>query len=136
MKRGTILYVMVGSVTHSRDMESWNGGGRQMNSIISSSGGGATDIRLTSAGEGSTDWRTGLESRIMVAGGGGASGNQYSQIGGAGGALIGLNGINNTATGGTQTSGGSTRNGVDGGFGYGSYTLTHDGGGEIGRAHV
>ena len=138
------LYVYVGS--HPEDLQTaggYNGGG----SITSgqqgygNGGGGATDIRLT-GGEWDND--TGLNSRIMVAAGGG-SGNKRGEgygegAGGAGGTIYGGNGYSFNATngygygksqGGTQTSGGiysfTTENGgtyVSGSFGKGGGTET------------
>lgn len=131
----------------------YNGGGSAI--YNGGSGGGATDIRYfgdytpTSA---DLVWNSdiGLNSRIMVAAGGGGAGEYTSdEIGGAGGRLIGLSGGNYSVDlaggglGGTQVSGGragyaeSTDNlGSDGAFGIGGngsyYDITGSGGGGAG----
>lgn len=92
----------------------WNGGGICYGGA--SGGGGATDIRMNG---GSWNDAVGLRSRIMVAGGGGGS-NDY-QDGGYGGGVIGGIGMcssGTTATGGTQTSGGTGW--LNGAFGIGA----------------
>ncbi|MCC0642105.1 MULTISPECIES: glycine rich domain-containing protein [unclassified Clostridioides] len=97
----------------------YNGGGKGNgigNSAFkwSSFGGGATDIRLP---HGSTPWNDskGLLSRILVAGGGGATkadvsnASQRSYLGGNGGGIIGGRGFSNDgnfSSGGTQYEGG------------------------------
>ena len=124
----------------------FNGGGKVIhtdthwsNSEIGTSGGGATDIRLTNG-----DWDNfnSLKSRIMVAAGGGGAGYNIgvSYFPGAAGGLSGQDAYGSrmwtfAGTGGTQTSGGK---GYDsdkytetkglfgkGGTGHGNY----DGGG-------
>ena len=144
------IYIYVGAVGQSVTSTvgtniSYNGGGSTYN--FGGAGGGATDIRYFSTTPTSSDlnWDStnGLNSRIMVAGGGGGANNRGEGYGdghgGIGGGLIGgipesLNHTNGYGyvlpTGGTQTSGGTTT-GVgnlssyskSGGFGYGA---THD----------
>jgi hypothetical protein len=80
----------------------WNGGGETQSAGNSAPGGGASDIRVG----GQT-----LNDRVIVAGGAGGCGWQYSK-GGDGGGLTGSNGtsLNNTGTGamgGTQLAGGA-----------------------------
>jgi hypothetical protein len=80
LTQGQVLYVCVGQqgpADKSADI-SWNGGGASPaqwdeDKHHGGAGGGASDIRLVSAGTGSTDWRTGLASRIVVAAGGGGA---------------------------------------------------------------
>ena len=115
LNNGDKLYTYVGSSS------GYNGGGTGYCSTAN--GGGATDIRyFGSTTPSSTDlvWNStlGLNSRIMVAGGGG--GNYESFAGGRfmvgyGGNLVGQTYIDNnyssyTATGGSQTSGGVVTN--------------------------
>lgn len=89
----------------------WNGGGSANNvNSGAGSGGGATDIRLTSGNWNNTN---SLRSRIMVAGAGGGGG-RFTAKGGDGGGLVGQNG--DGATGGTQTTGGTS----NGKFGIGA----------------
>ena len=88
----------------------WNGGGDGANRYDARSGGGASDIRLTSGAWNNID---SLRSRIMVAGGGGGeallntNGNAYIGGGGLSGAdgsfLSGAGGVI-TGKGGTQTA--------------------------------
>jgi hypothetical protein len=73
LKHGQKIYVYVGESNASRYNKpdgygAFNGGGRTGNDTNSGTGGGATDFRLVNG-----DWRSvaGLNSRIMVAGGGG-----------------------------------------------------------------
>lgn len=119
----------------------FNGGGLGGNSTDGeySSGGGATDIRLTS---GSWDNSKSLASRIMVAGGGGG-GEYYGKANVSGGNAGGLVGTEGTAykaktsavahdapLPGTQTAGGAGARGVaslSGGFGYGGKATTRYG---------
>lgn len=119
LEQGETLYVYVGGVGTSSS-GGYNGGGtissNQANYGIG--GGGATDIRLTS---GSWNNQTSLNSRIMVAAGGGGANHRgmfYGEgTGGAGGALQGIDGISQNHTnsygygygiGGSQIAGGST----------------------------
>ena len=130
------LFITVGEMGHlptsqTNSRGAFNGGGGTIGSPdgpvyynIGATGGGATDIRITS-GSYSTYTRTNtlisdfnsLKSRIMVAAGGGGSsygnidGWEAHGIGGAGGSLTGNNGTstwypNNFSYGGSQTSGG------------------------------
>ena len=107
----------------------FNGGGRGGNGEQSgTSGGGATDVRLVSGAVNDTE---GLNSRIMVAaGGGGSATGQYSSAGGnsTAGGLIGTDGgyysghtySNQNGKGATQTSGGSAGSNIYGGSGTAS----------------
>ena len=99
----------------------FNGGGNAFNyngDTNSGSGGGATDIRFGG---------TGLNNRIMVAGGAGGFVGAESHVFGAGGGLLGDNcsilhvGTTYTAYGGTQTAGGlsSGSYAINGSFGQG-----------------
>ena len=134
LTKGETIYIYVGgkgadNVSFGNcpggEVGGYNGGGslKQGQCIFGTSGGGATDIRLTSG-----EWNNfdSLKSRIMVAAGGGGANfrNQgYGEgNGGAGGALYGVNGSEaltdgsyfrsdyalgyGIGTGGTQTSGG------------------------------
>ena len=125
------LYIHVGGAgldgVKSNDVAGgYNGGGLGTwdhgDDEAAGSGGGATDIRLST---GAWDNDTGLNSRIMVAaGGGGSSWNTSS--GGAGGTIIGQN-ASTAGTGGRQTAvsfgkgingtGNGNGNGVAGGGG-------------------
>ncbi len=98
LKKETILYVYVG--LDGKKGNTFNGGGY----ATSSSGGGATDIRLIN---GAWDNPQSLLSRIIVAGGGGGTIDRYR--GGDGGGLKGTIGrdFNSTPShGGTQYEGG------------------------------
>ena len=93
----------------------WNGGGRGGAGVIAygGPGGGASDVRLLSAGQTTAP----LGSRLVVAGGGGGAGGGYTYPtvpgggGGAGGGLSGSAAPKGVGTsgggGGTQTGGGS-----------------------------
>ena len=121
--KGTKLYFYIGgqgktsSVTNSDQCINggWNGGGRACSRGSQTSGGGGTDIRLTSNSE--------YHGRIIVAGGGGGSASKSDPDdkykGGYGGGNVGenVNGSSGTyglkygqayANGGSQTSGGSS----------------------------
>ena len=120
------LYVYVGS--NSKSIKGgWNGGA-DSNSSYATSGGGATDVRLSQTAS-LTTWNEfdSLKTRIMVAAGGG--GGYYNSdanygVGGAGGGLIGYtgNGTNGPGTGASQSlagyDNGDSSFGI-GGFGYG-----------------
>lgn len=104
MSKSEVFYVYVGG------QNGYNGGGAGCSSTLT--GGGATDLRLIS---GAWNDSKSLNSRIMIAGGGG--GNNYDIVTpGHGGGLSGTTGIPNgnytayTSTGGTQTSGGIVNN--------------------------
>ncbi|WP_207559172.1 glycine-rich protein, partial [Ruminiclostridium hungatei] len=119
------LYIYVGqkgrnAQPYKNSPGGWNGGGSggtNTDGISSSSGGGASDIRLVN---GSWNDSASLKSRIMVAGGGGG-GNLYRTdiSGGAGGGVSGgiASKFGLTVYGGTQTSGGTGN--TNGGLGYG-----------------
>jgi hypothetical protein len=162
LSQDTVIYVMVGnSIDDMNKTQSapWNGGGSCRGSESSGSGAGATDIRLTSAGSSSTDWKTGINSRLMVAGGGGGAGHRKSedghkQVGGDAGAPNGGSGRNDVSggngSGGTLTSGYALGQGEDaatdagaGGAGYyGGKAGKHnsskdrDGGGGGGSSYI
>lgn len=134
LKRGENLYLYVGK---SGDKGGYNGGGGNYNSkgTASYSGGGATDVRLTS---GTWNDITSLRSRIMVAaGGGGHYGYNPATYSGSGGGLTGYGGtahpiVGYRGNGASQTAGGSGSK-QNGGFGYGggngAYSDGHIGGG-------
>ncbi|GKU77609.1 glycine rich domain-containing protein [Paenibacillus sp. L3-i20] len=110
LNKGDKLSLHVGGQT------GWNGGGSG-HGRITDSGGGATDIRKGG---------TGLNNRIIVAGGGGGWGSRSGINGGVGGGSSGGRGKDGAdnrkgAEGGTQTSGGS-----------GGYGLTTGGAGVLG----
>ena len=142
-------YIYVGHAGSSYHTETeFNGGGGagSIGNYFCSSGGGATDFRLTY----SSEWSNfeSLKSRIMVAAGGGGAQHYLEGIeGGYGGGLSGDSGHYTTAdffkssdilpTGGTQTAGGAGSKtnesiGISGGFGYGGaglLSINHGGGG-------
>ena len=130
LQRGTPLYLYIGGAGSNSVNGGYNGGGSLSNGqkAFGSSGGGATDIRLTN---GTWDNFDSLKSRIMVAAGGGGANNRNRSSGdskkygagngGYGGELIGGDGQavdyqasgsissygeHTIGTGGTQTSGG------------------------------
>jgi len=124
LQESEVLYLYIGQIGQSCNPytactgEAWNGGGAggyftySAWPIRMTGGSGATDIRLTS---GTWNNAASLRSRIMVAGGSGASSNGDSSAGG----LIGYTGSDyNNGTGGTQIAGG-TSSSQAGGFGYG-----------------
>ena len=135
LKKDEVLYVCVGQQGYNKDSTTsatFNGGGASSATSSGSSGptgAGATDIRLVNGS--SWDDTTGLNSRIMVAGGAGGGFAPDA----AGGGLYGLPGYSTSYTyytmvgkAGSQTSGGATpekdsdcaqTNGTAGGFGYG-----------------
>ncbi len=109
LTKGEKLYVYVGQGNgNGQNVEAFNNGTPNYGGY---SGGGATDIRLVG---GTWTDATSINSRIMVAGGGGAGG--YGK-GGAGGGLFGNNASG--TKGGTQTSPGAsqTTNYQDSSFG-------------------
>ena len=157
---GDIIYIYVGgkgsdsfanasTYTITDNGLGYNGGASANYSVNNSSyggGGGATDIRcfsdnnrcISNATDLNWDSALGLNSRIIVAGGGGGASvhkayQSYSGTGGSGGGFVGVSGILlNTGfgakgTGGTQLSAGTCTKGdyacpagIDlGGFGYG-----------------
>lgn len=131
MTQGETYYVYVGGQGNGGCVTGagggYNGGGNSGSSGCSRGGGGATDVRLVG---GAWNDATGLNSRIMVAGGGGAGENN---VGGYGGTLIG--GINNASTYATQVSGSAfgyattpsfDSSGAGGGY-YGGNLATADG---------
>ena len=118
------LYIYVGGSGQSGMASGgWNGGGSRTTSGLPG-GGGATDVRTVDTG---TNWSdtTSLNSRLLVAGGGG-SGGAPSRPGGYGG---GYNGESRTQSygsgggGGTQSSGGSGGSNNSGTFGQGGQGL-------------
>jgi len=131
----------------------YNGGGSLIGgqSAYGAPGGGATDFRTS---PGAWDNLTGLQSRVLVAGGGGGANSRDDGYGygsgGDGGGLVGTDGTTGGqnsggmsygygyGTGGTQTSGGSYRwyqngtlksDGISGGFGVGGTNSQSGGGG-------
>lgn len=115
LKAGQTLYVYVGE-TGKGNIKSYafNGGGPQSSlthSEYGGRGGGATDFRLVN---GSWDNTSGLQSRILVAGGGGGQGCASGHNRGNGGGLT-ASGTRNTSgtyagaatSGASQTSGGT-----------------------------
>lgn len=152
LEKGTLLYFYIGEVGKRNLKTTFNGGGSGAlggagyngtnlsgrTDSIGLSGGGATDVRLVSG-----EWNdfNSLKSRIMVAaGGGGATGEVYSDAGGISyaGGLTGYSGgyyaghpfVDQNGKGGTQTAGGSaalihfnaTGKIEAGSFGYGGST--------------
>lgn len=132
LTKGQVLYLYIGQSGDDVSLPtqlSFNGGGEtHANSPFYGKGGGATDIRLISG-----DWKDdeGLNSRIMVAGGGGSGQGGGSGAGGNAGGLTGFMGvnINETAAIATQTSG--HRFGYGRG-GYGGESYSGGGGGYYG----
>ena len=138
------LYVYVGENYNGYKNDfSYNGGGRGTVGTSGSrnyNGGGATDVRYFGTYQPTTDdlaWNStiGLNSRIMVAGGGGGYTDWYDTRGGNGGGLIGYSGNRNAgsivnSTGGTQVSGGKATDNTTstpraGVFGVGGYNGTY-----------
>lgn len=141
------LYIGEGGVS-TNTTPAYNGGGASYASSGHNGGrgGGATDIRLVG---GTWNNPASLQSRIMVAGGGGGAmpscGGNRATAGHAGGleGSYSLNQagtyVNNCSYGGTQTAGGTFRlgsnasnNGVRGAFGIGANAGTCAGGGGSG----
>lgn len=115
------LYIAVGGegLSGSQAAGGFNGGG------VSGTGGG-----VEGSGGGASDIRTGttLQSRVVVAGGGGGRGAGLGSNGGAGGGLVGADGKIGQAlggTGGSQISGGSG--------GSGNWAGTPGGPGSLGQ---
>ena len=104
---GSTVHIVVGGKGGYPDA-GYNGGGRGRQF----GGGGATDIRIGG---------TGLNDRVLVAGGGGGAGQYSGDTGGDGGGLTGTGGSGGFGGGGgTQTAGGSgTYPMWDGSFGQG-----------------
>jgi len=129
LNKNDVLYFYVGGTNY-------NGGGwtnpASSSGYAGVKGGGATDIRYFGEYEPTDaellwDSTLGLNSRIMVAGGG--AGSEWDgNVGGNGGGLIAKDG--SSGTGGTQTSGGTGN--WRGGFGYGGYTTANADGGGMG----
>ena len=98
----SVLYITVGGAGGSNTSEpgGFNGGGTSGGSAgVEGSGGGASDIRTGYS----------LNSRIVVAGGGGGRGSGLGAGGGAGGGLVGASGRTGQASGGlggSQSAGG------------------------------
>lgn len=119
LKKGTLLHIYVGEKGYAAQANStkvgpntFNGGGGawQESGHLGGAGGGATDFRLVG---GNWNNESGLQSRILVAGGGGGTGCASSlKPSGNGGGLTGSSTFNNhsdyknsIAYGGTQSSG-------------------------------
>lgn len=130
LNRGDILYIYVGQCgryVYNEFECAFNGGGQSDDSSLA--GGGATDMRLVG---GKWNLSQGLLSRIIVAGGGGASNGNGKD--GHGGGITGINGTNlngKGGTGGTQESAGK-RNGKFGVGGQGTDFGGSGGGGWFG----
>ncbi len=139
------LYVFVGQVGDEYETVKFNGGGKSGRKYNARSGGGASDVRLYVTEDGAWNAFDSLKSRIMISAGGGGS-EYYHEVGsngGAGGALVGINGGYYTritpaaytvAQGGTQLNGGAGFVGLDtlyhdGSFGTGGDSPGHGGGG-------
>ena len=115
LNRTTTFYLYIGEFGRGENNYSYSFNGGGMGQF---GGGGATDVRYVGG-----DWDnfTSLKSRIIVAAGGGAT--DSSKIGGAGGALFGINGENG-AEGGRQDRGGyGCANGTFGKGGGRNYTV-------------
>lgn len=159
LTRGTKLFLYVGeagwyttAIMNDAD-GSWNGGGARTNSTAcgSSTGGGASDIRLLG---GTWDNDAGLKSRILVAGGGGGAddatnekiGKSNDGSGGAGGGLVaesgrvngrydaiaaggGQSSVNGTAFGKGESCNCATDTGAGGGGYYGGLASCNNNGG-------
>ncbi len=128
LNKGEILYIYVGG--NGNNHNGYNGGGYIPETCYSDAtcvrpvkvtGGGATDIRLV---PGTWDNTDGLNSRIMVAGGGGSVG-AYGNAGGAGGLTGGsTSGCGSGGVGASITAAGSYR----ASFGKGGNGLNASGG--------
>lgn len=142
LSAGDVLYACVGGAGKTTDFKKqvtvaggFNGGGQASNwtSMSVGSGGGATDIRLVN---GKWNDASSLNSRIMVAAGGGGALNYGSHIraGGGGGDIHGVNGLpynsGYAGKGGTQLSGGTGS--ANGSFGQGASGGGGGGGGYYG----
>lgn len=114
LKANQTIYVYVGETGKGNiKTYAFNGGGPQSNldhSQLGGRGGGATDFRLVN---GSWDNTSGLQSRILVAGGGGGQGCASAHNRGNGGGLTGVGTLNTSGTykdaqtvGASQTRGG------------------------------
>ena len=137
LKEKTTLYVYVGESPKST-AGGWNGGGSGADSAAG--GGGSTDISLRGE-DGSTNWNNSnhLYSRIIVAGAGGGSGNDWKYdpefekgYGGYGGGNEGQSsGYGPSDNGGTQTRAGTNKSySTNQGFGIGgNHTSGSSGGG-------
>jgi hypothetical protein len=127
---GQVLYVAVGEHSDSTTVATYGGGGKGGFDTAepggAGSGGGATDFRLLG---GAWDNAQSLNSRIIVAGGGGGSEwvKDKNYVGGAGGGLQGYEGkatggVATKAQGGTQLTGGTDTSGNSSGvFGVGGH---------------
>ena len=141
------FYVFVGG-EGTQTAGGWNGGGAPgSSSYLKYGGGGATDIRVEVDNESNMTWNnsTSLDSRIMVAaGGGGTLDAKYMSEGGDAGGLNGYGSSSRIVSGfttkvywygGTQTAGATfygtktDSGGGNGGFGYGGAGARDWGGG-------
>ena len=129
--QGNILYICIGGADIYKTFKgyyspynTYNGGG-----IGDSAGGGATHISTTNRGE-LKNFASYQNDVVIVAGGGG--GLEWAGKGGDGGGLNGSNGNSiesSSATGGTQTAGGTSIGPVtlvNGDFGQGGYGYVSD----------
>jgi hypothetical protein len=124
LKQNQQLYVYVGQYNNTRyGTTIFNGGGIVPDNSNSGRGGGATDFRFV-PGDSDAEWDKplSLNSRIMVAGGGGGCGDQSSGVSGGqyghAGGLKGWDQYYPQSCGGTQTSGGA---GSGGYYGKGTF---------------
>ena len=124
LNKGDTLYVVVGQKGQYSGIGGYNGGGRGSTNNdstygYSTGGGGATHIAsvkgtLSSIGASNKD-----KVYIVAGAGGGHSGWQNNGTGGSAGGYVGSNGTGQTATGGSQTTGGSGDSSNAGNFGLG-----------------
>ena len=117
LNRGDVLYVYVGGSGETHN--GWNGGGLQ--TTLKNYGGGATDIRFK---DGAWNDAAGLNSRLIVAGGGGTDGSA-GNLGGVGGLTGGsTSGCGSGGVGASLSAAGGHR----AGFGYGGSGISGSGG--------
>lgn len=114
LTKGQTIYVYVGG--YGINHQGYNGGGGAASA--SGYGGGATDFRTSSDG----NWSDYLNTRILVAGGGGGH-DVSGGVAGVGGGLAGGAGTSgyDSGAGGTQSNAG-----INGGFGYGGSGQPYD----------
>ena len=130
----TTLFIVVGGVGTDDGIGGYNGGGSGIKgSDDSGGGGGATHVAKVT---GLLSELESLKSSIVLVAGGGGGNGCLTDTGGAGGGLVGMDGIGTrygeSGTGGTQTSPGITREGASEGAGFGiggSSARSHGSGG-------
>jgi hypothetical protein len=136
LKSGQSLGVYVGQYGNraSGVRKNWNGGGYNDGGENNAGyGGGATDFRLLLADVDPAVWNTAasLNSRILVAGAGGGSGDNAATgtlYHGHAGGLQGYDNYPSHSEGGTQTEGGFSAGNDDGSFGLGGNSTQNYGG--------